>query len=155
MVGALREEKETQEKESRKIKVREKVEKSRNTFFQCFVALEGPKVGSLMQRVRSDFGQLRCWKSARRCGARHISTSKGEKYLASEALLDVQLSLFLAGARDSAPCQKWAKREGFVAVAKTMAGVGRLKRICTTLHYTPLHFTTLRYSTTTATAAIN
>ena len=60
---------------------------------------------------------------------------------------------FLAGARDSAPCQKWAKREGFVAVAKTMACVGRLKRICTTLHYTPLHFPTLRYSTTAATAA--
>ena len=32
-----------------------------------------------------------------------------------------------AGARDSEPCQKWAKREGFVAIATTMAGVGRLK----------------------------
>ena len=29
-----------------------------------------------------------------------------------------------------APCQKWAKREGFVAFPKTMAGVGHLKRIC-------------------------
>ena len=28
-----------------------------------------------------------------------------------------------------APCQKWAKREGFVAFPKTMAGVGHLKRI--------------------------
>ena len=27
-------------------------------------------------------------------------------------------------------CQKWAKREGFVAFLKTMAGVGHLKRIC-------------------------
>jgi len=35
----------------------------------------------------------------------------------------------VAGARDCAPCQKWAKREGFVAVPKTMAGVGHLKRI--------------------------
>ena len=35
-----------------------------------------------------------------------------------------------AGARDCAPCQKWAKREGFVAFPKTMAGVGHLKRIC-------------------------
>ena len=32
--------------------------------------------------------------------------------------------------RDCAPCQKWAKREGFVAFPKTMAGVGHLKRIC-------------------------
>ena len=32
-------------------------------------------------------------------------------------------------ARDCAPCQKWAKYEGFVAVSKTMASVGHLKRI--------------------------
>ena len=32
--------------------------------------------------------------------------------------------------RDYAPGQKWAKREGFVAFPKTMAGVGHLKRIC-------------------------
>jgi len=36
----------------------------------------------------------------------------------------------VAGAMDSAPCQKWTKRVGFAAVSKTMAGVGRLKRIC-------------------------
>ena len=32
--------------------------------------------------------------------------------------------------KDCAPSQKWAKREGFVAFPKTMAGVGHLKRIC-------------------------
>ena len=38
----------------KKIKVRGKVEKSRNTvFFQCFVAAGGRKVGSLKRRVRS------------------------------------------------------------------------------------------------------
>ena len=31
--------------------------------------------------------------------------------------------------KDSAHCQKWAKRAGFVVFPKTMAGVGRLKRI--------------------------
>jgi len=36
----------------------------------------------------------------------------------------------VAGARDSAPSQKLAKREGFVAFPKMMAGVGHLKRIC-------------------------
>ena len=35
-----------------------------------------------------------------------------------------------AGARDCAPSQKRAKREGFVAFPKAMAGVGHLKRIC-------------------------
>ena len=44
-------------------------------------------------------------------------------------LLDVQMSFRVAGARDCGPCQKWAKREGFVAFPKTMAGVGHLKRI--------------------------
>ena len=30
----------------------------------------------------------------------------------------------MAGARDSAPCQKCAKREGFATGSKTLAGVG-------------------------------
>ena len=33
-------------------------------------------------------------------------------------LLKVQMSLRVAGARDSAPCQKWAKREGFCSISK-------------------------------------
>ena len=46
-------------------------------------------------------------------------------------LLDVQASFCVAAhPRDSAPCQKWVKRVGFVAVSETMAGVGRLKRVC-------------------------
>ena len=36
----------------------------------------------------------------------------------------------VAGTRDCAPCQKSAKREGFVPCPKTMAGVGHLTRIC-------------------------
>ena len=41
-----------------KMQVREKVGKSRNTvFFQCFVALEGRKVGSLKRRVRRHLGR--------------------------------------------------------------------------------------------------
>ena len=39
-------------------------------------------------------------------------------------LLKVQTWLCMAGARDSAPCQKWAKREGFVAFPKTMSSRG-------------------------------
>ena len=44
--------------------------------------------------------------------------------------LDVQMSFRVAGARDCAPCQKWAKRVGFVAFPKMMAGVEPLKKIC-------------------------
>ena len=45
-------------------------------------------------------------------------------------LLKVQVWFCVAGARGSAPCQKWANREGFVAFPKTMAGMGDLQRIC-------------------------
>ena len=61
-----------------------------------------------------NFLKLRCRKSARSCGAKHVSKSKV-----------VQMSFCVAGARDCAPCQKWAKCEGFVSVSKTMAGVGK------------------------------
>jgi len=40
------------------------------------------------------------------------------------------MSFRVAGARGCAPCQQSAKREGFVAVSKAVAGTGHLKRIC-------------------------
>ena len=43
-------------------------------------------------------------------------------------LLTLQMWFCVAGARDCAPGQNCAKREGFVAVAKTMAGMGHVKR---------------------------
>ena len=64
-------------------------------------------------------------------------------------LLDVQM-FRVAGARDCAPCQKWTKRDGFVAVSATTT---------TTLHYNcnysyaynynyaTWHYTTLNYTT--------
>ena len=39
------------------------------------------------------------------------------------------MSFRVACARDCAPCQRSAKREGFVAFTKTMAGMGHLKKI--------------------------
>ena len=38
------------------------------------------------------FWKLRCWKSARRCGAKHISKSKCTKHTSSGPLLEVQMS---------------------------------------------------------------
>ena len=81
-------------------------------------------------QVRTTFGSWDVEKSAHSCGAKRISKSKCEKHHMLGPLLDVQMSFRVAGARDCAPCQKWAKCEGFVAFSKTMAGVGHLKRIC-------------------------
>ena len=139
----------------KKMQMREKVGKSRNTvFFQWFGAPEGRKVGSLKRRVRSQlarwemknctplwreahfqvkmyktpqrrttfgswdvekvhavvarstfrsqnvkntrgsdhFWKLRCWKSARRCGAKHTSKSKCTKHTSFGPLLEVEMS---------------------------------------------------------------
>ena len=49
---------EARRSEMKKIRQDEKVGKSRNTvFFQCFVAPEGRKVGSLKRRVRSQLAR--------------------------------------------------------------------------------------------------
>jgi len=65
-------------------------------------------------------------------------------------LLDVRMSCRVAGARDSAPCQKGAKREGFAALPKTMAAVGHLKgiwkdafRVADAIQETALHSTSI------------
>ena len=106
------------------------------------------------------FWKLRCRKSARRCGAKHISKSKCAKHTMYGPFLEVQMSkkcpplwreahfevmckthhvrtIFggsdvVSRGRRKGLCtsSKWAKREGFVAFPKTMAGMGHLKRIC-------------------------
>ena len=110
----------------------------RSTFWSCDVEKVHARVARSTvrsQNVQSTpfsgaIWKLRCRKSARRCGAKHISKSKCWKHPGFWPLLDVEMSFRVAGARDCAPCQKWAKRENFVAFPKTMAGVGHLKRIC-------------------------
>ena len=51
------------------------------------------------------FWKLTCRKSARRCGAKHISKSKCKKHRMFRPLLDVQMLFCVAGAMCSAPCQ--------------------------------------------------
>ena len=63
------------------------------------------------------FWRFRCRKSARRCGAKHISKSKCSKHQGFGPLLEVQMSLRFT----------------------------RVHYI--TLHYAPLHYTTLHYTT--------
>ena len=83
------------------------------------------------------FWKLRCRKSARRCGPKHFSKWKCTKHTMYGPFLEVQMSFRVAGARDCGPCQKWAKREGFVAFSITTT---------TTLHYTTLQYITLHYN---------
>ena len=66
-------------------------------------------------QLRNHFWKLRCRKSARRCGAKHISKSRCTKHHMFAPLLEAQMSFGVAGARDHAPLQEWAKREGFIA----------------------------------------
>ena len=108
------------------------------------------------------FWKLRCLKSARRCGAKHISKSKCTKHTMYGPFLEVQMSFRVVGARDFGPCQKSAKREGFVAFSTTTTTTHTTLQYITlhynynytfttfyytTLHYTTLHSITLNYTT--------
>ena len=144
------------------MQIREKVGKSRNTVFLLwFVAPEGlakaagaepsgqmrdEQLHAVVARstFRSQnvqntpfsdhFWKLRCRKSARHCGTKHISKSKCWKHQGFGPPLEVQMSIRVAGERDGAPSQKWAKRKGFVAFSTTP----------TTPHYTPIQYTTVQ-----------
>ena len=72
-------------------------------------------------RGSDPFWRFRCRKSARHCGAKHISKSKRKKKQGFGPLLEVQMSLRFT----------------------TLHYI--------TLHYTTLHYTTLHYTTTTTT----
>ena len=91
--GRIREEKESRERVRRKkMQVHEKAEKSLFTvFFQWCVAPEGRKVGSLKRRVGAIWPDERR-KSARRCGAKHMSKSKCTKHVRLEALSGMEMS---------------------------------------------------------------
>ena len=112
------------------------------------------------------FWKFGCWKSVRRCGAKHTSKSKCTKHTMYGPFLEVQKSFRVAGARDCGPCQKWAKREGFVAFSTTTTTTLHSNTLhytynynynytslhsttlhSTTLHYTALNYTQLRYTT--------
>ena len=102
--------------------------------------------------VRSTLGSWdveKVQKSARSCGAKHISKSKCTTHQRFGPLLDVQMSFRVAGARDCGPCQKWAKREGFVAYSTTTTTTLHHTTLQLQLHldYIPLHYTTLHYTT--------
>ena len=119
----------------KKMQMREKVGKSRNTvFFQWFVAPVGRKVGSLKRRVRT---QLARWEM-KNCTplwreAHFISKSKCTKHLSVGPLLEVEMLKKCTAL--------W--RRAHLEVQMSLASI--------TLHYTPLHYTTLHNTTATTT----
>ena len=100
------------------------------------------------------FWKLRCRKSARRCGAKHISKSKCTKHLSVGRLLEVEMSKKCTPLWREAHLEvKMYKTPG---IRTTFGGSDVASLHYTTLHYTtlqlqlhnytPLHFTTLHYT---------
>ena len=102
-------------------------------------------------RGSDHFWKLRCRKSARRCGAKHISKSKCTKHYMFAPLLEVQMS------KKCTPLWREAhfevKMYKALRVRTTFGGsdVASPLRFTTlhyvTLHHTPLYYTTLHYTT--------
>ena len=91
------------------------------------------------------FWKLRCRKSARRCGAKHISKSKCTKHTMLGPLLEVQMSKKCTPLWREAHFQvKMFKTPG---VRTTFGGSDVASLHGTTLQYTTLHSTTLRSTT--------
>ena len=87
------------------------------------------------------FWKLRCRKSARRCGAKHISKSKCTKHHMFAPLLEVQMP------KKRTPL--WREAHFEVNMYKTLGGSDHFWRFrCgfASLHYTTLHYTTLHYT---------
>ena len=88
--------------------------------------------------VWDQFSKLRCWKSDRRCGAKHISKSKCTKRPHVRTTFRRSNVVSRGRRKGLRTWSKISKCEGFVAASTTII----------TLHYTPLHSITRHYSIT-------
>ena len=121
------------------------------------------------------FWKLRCRKSARRCGAKHILKSKCTKHTRSGPLLEVEMSkkrtpLWREAHFEVKMCKTLGVRTTFGGSDVASLRFGslhytihsttlqystlhyttlqlQLQNYTTTLHYTPLHTATLNYAT--------
>ena len=91
------------------------------------------------------FWKLRCRKSARRCGAKHISKSKCTKHTRFGPLLEVEMSKKCTPLWREAHFQ--VKMYKTPHVRATFGGSDVASLHYTTLHYTTLHYTPLHYAT--------
>ena len=96
-------------------------------------------------RGADHFWKLRCRKSARCCGAKHICKSKCAKHHMFAPLLEVQMSKKRTPLRREAHFEvKMLKTPG---VRTTFKGSDVALLHYTTLHFTTLNYTTLHYTT--------
>ena len=112
------------------------------------------------------FWKLRCRKSARRCGAKHISKSKCTKHTMYGPLLAVELSKKCTRLCREAHIEvkmykthhvrtifggsdvvSRGRRKGFWTLSKVSKTWGFCSIFNYNYHYTPLHSTTLNYTT--------
>ena len=94
--------------------------------------------------VPDHFWRFRCRKSARRCGAKHISKSKWTKHTMYGPLLEVQMSKKCTPLwRDAHFEVKMLKAPG---VRTTFGGSDVASLRFASLHYTTLHYPSLHYT---------
>ena len=99
----------------------------------------------MLQNALCWLRQLRCLRSARRCGAKHISKSKCTKHHMFAPLLEAQMSRKCTLLwRETHFEVKMLKAPG---VRATFGGSDVASLHYTRLHYTTLHSTTLHYTT--------
>ena len=124
-------------------------------------------------RGSDHFWKFRCRKSARRCGAKHISKSKCLKHQGFGPLLEVQMPLRFASLQyttlhyttlHSTTLHYTALHNTTTITTQLHSTTLHYTKItlhyttlhyttlhCTTFHYTSLHYTTLHYTITTTT----
>ena len=94
--------------------------------------------------VSDHFWKLRCRKSARRCGAKHISKSKCTKHTRSGPLLEVKMSMWREAHSEVKSVKNWRSRTTFGSwdVEKVHAVVARSTFPSQNVQNTPLsdHF---------------
>ena len=100
-------------------------------------------------RGSDHFWKLRCRKSARRCGAKHISKSKCTKHLSSGPLLEVEMLKKCTPLWREAHFEvKMSKALGVpISFGGSDVASLRFTRLhYITLHYAPRHYITLHYT---------
>ena len=100
-------------------------------------------------RGSDHFWKLRCRKSARRCGTKHISKSKCSKHQGFGPLLEVEMSkkctpLWREGHFEVKMFKTLGVRTTFRGSDVASLQYTTLQDI--TLHYTPVHYITLHYA---------
>ena len=142
-----------------------KTSHSRTTFGSCdvekthaVVARSTFRSQNVQNKPFSDrFWKLRCRKSARRCGAKHISKSTCTKHHMFAPLLEVQMSKKCTPLWREAHFEvKMLKKIGSGPLLEVQMSLRFISLHYTTLHYTTLpsttlHYITLHYATTTTT----